>query len=151
MSRQKGIKMAIDFKNINLEVIDINTNASPDIFINLKGITFSRRVLDDLNYPQNVQYCIDAGNRIFAVRPCKGNEAKATPFAKPRNEQKGATLSCSNRNLHEVLTKMIPDYDKTQRYKVTGELDPENKILYYDMTAAEVSAFRNAQQDDAEI
>lgn len=48
--------MAIDFSKINLEVIDINTNADPDIYINQNGITFSKRVLEDLNYPQNVQY-----------------------------------------------------------------------------------------------
>ena len=29
--------MAINFSTINLEVIDINTNAAPDIFINQKA------------------------------------------------------------------------------------------------------------------
>ena len=53
MFKEKGlIIMAIDFKSINLEVIDLNTNASPDMFINNHGITFSKRVLEDLNYPQ---------------------------------------------------------------------------------------------------
>jgi len=145
MSRQKGTKMAIDFKNINLEVIDINTNATPDIYINIKGVTFSKRVLDDLNYPQNVQYCIDAENKVFAVRPCKGNEAKATAFAKPRNENKGSTLSCNNRNLHDVLVKMIPGYSKDTRYKVVGEFDSENRVIYYDMTTAEVSMYKTSK------
>ena len=55
-----------DFKNITFEIIDINVNATPDIYINKNGITFSRRVLEDLNYPQNVQYSISApeGTRI---------------------------------------------------------------------------------------
>ncbi len=35
--------MAIDFSKINLEVIDINTNTNPDIFINQSGITFSSK------------------------------------------------------------------------------------------------------------
>lgn len=69
--------MAINFSTINLEVIDINTNAAPDIFINQNGITFSKRVLEDLNYPQNVQYCLDAAHKVFAIRVCNGNEAKA--------------------------------------------------------------------------
>lgn len=51
--------MAINFSNINLEVLDLTTNVTPDIYINQNGITFSKRVLEDLNYPQNVQYCTD--------------------------------------------------------------------------------------------
>ena len=58
--------MAIDFSKINLEVIDINTNADPDIYINQNGITFSKRVLEDLNYPQNVQYGFDPAQHVFA-------------------------------------------------------------------------------------
>ena len=48
--------MAINFANINLEVIDITTNATPDLFINQNAVTFSKRVLEDLGYPANVQY-----------------------------------------------------------------------------------------------
>ena len=111
--------MAINFSTINLEVIDINTNATPDIFINQNGITFSKRVLEDLNYPQNVQYGFDPEHHIFAIRVCKSNESKAAPFSKPRAEQT-TTLSCSNKNLKEIVAKLIPDYKEKKRYKVTG-------------------------------
>ena len=133
--------MAINFKEINLSVIDITTNAAPDIFINQKGITFTKRVLEDLNYPQNVQYCMDAEKKVFAIRVCKSNEAKATAFSKPRGEQT-ATLSCNNKNIHDVSTHMIPGYESTKRYKVSGYLDAESRVLYFDMTEAEVSMFR---------
>ena len=63
--------MAIDFSKINLEVIDINTNADPDIYINQNGITFSKRVLEDLNYPQNVQYAIDPAQ--YETQPLQFN------------------------------------------------------------------------------
>lgn len=134
--------MAIDFSNINLEVIDINTNVTPDIFINQNNITFSKRVLEDLNYPQTVQYCLDATHKVFAIRVCKGNEAKATPFSKPKAEQT-STLSCGNKNLREVIVTMIPDYNKKSRYKVTGEYDNENRVIYFDMSTAEQSSFYN--------
>ena len=134
--------MAINFSNINLEVIDINTNATPDIFINQNGITFSKRVLEDLNYPQNVQYCVDATHKVFAIRFCKGNEAKATPFSKPKAEQT-TTLSCANKNLRDVIVAMIPGFDNKKRYKVTGEYDAENRVMYFDMITAEESNFRN--------
>ena len=93
--------MAINFSAISLEVIDITTNATPDIFINQNCITFSKRVLEDLGYPQNVQYCADAANKVFAIRFCKASEVKATPFSKPKAEQT-STLSCSSKNLRDV-------------------------------------------------
>lgn len=137
--------MAIKFNMINLEVIDINTNATPDIFINQNCITFSKRVLEDLKYPQNVQYCVDNANKVFAVRGCKGNEAKATPFSKPKDEQT-KTLSCNNKNLRDVIVAMIPDYDPKKRYKITGEYDTENRVMYYDMTTAEESVYRSNEE-----
>lgn len=139
--------MAIKFSNLNLEVIDININTTPDIYINVNGVTFSKRVLQDLNYPQNVQYCIDAEHKVFALRPCKSNELKATPFAKPKVEQ-AITLNTTNKNLHEILTKLIPDYQAKKRYKVVGFFDIENKVMYYDMTEAVISLFREKSEDE---
>ena len=127
--------MAINFSNIRLEVVDINTNTTPDIYINQNSVTFSKRVLEDLAYPQYVQYCVDAANKIFAVRSCKGTETKATAFAKPKTEQ-SATLSIGNKNLRDVMTAMIPQFDSKQRYKVTGEYDADNRVMYFDMATA---------------
>jgi hypothetical protein len=136
--------MAFDFSSITLEVIDLNVNATPDIFVNQNGITFSKRVLEDMNYPQYVQYCTDPAHHVFAVRACKGTETKAAPFSKPRGEQSN-TMSSSNRNLREVVAHLIPNYDKTTRYKVSGNYDASNKTMYFDMTEAVVSEFRAKQ------
>ena len=145
----KGINtMALNFANIKLEVIDITTNATPDIYINQNCITISKRVLEDLNYPQNVQYCIDSESKVFAIRPCKSNEVKAMPFSKPKAEQIN-TLSISSKNLLEVLRSLITDYDAKKRYRVVGQYDPESKVMYYEMVAAEVSIYR-ANKEDAE-
>jgi hypothetical protein len=133
--------MAINFSNINLEVLDLSTNAIPDIYINQSGITFSKRVLEDLNYPQNVQYCIDPANKVFAIRVCKSNEAKSVTFSKPRSEQSNA-LSCGNKNLRDVLAILIPNYHPKKRYKAVGEFDAENRVMYFDMSIAEISEFR---------
>jgi hypothetical protein len=138
--------MAINFKSINLEVIDLSTNSTPDIFVNLNGITFSKRVLEDLNYPQNVQYCVDAANKIFAIRVCKGNDAKATPFSKPKAEQ-NTTLTCGIKNLREIIITLIPNYNPKKRYRVTGEYDSENRVMYFDMATAEESALRNMREE----
>ena len=139
--------MAINFSNINLEVIDLNTNALPDIYINQNGVTFSKRVIEDLGYPQNVQYCMDPINKIFAIRVCKGNEAKAASFSKPKAEQ-NTTLSCYSKNLRDAIVLMIPNCDPKKRYKITGEYDNENRVMYYDMTTAEEATYRTAVDKD---
>ena len=137
------------FANIKLEVIDINVNSSPDIFINQNGVTFSKRVLEDLNYPQNVQFCLDAAQKVFAIRPCKGSEAKASAFSKPKAEQT-TTLTINNKNVRDILTKMVPDFNEKKRYKITGFFDSENRIMYYDMNEAEVSTYRSQKNKDEE-
>ena len=148
IKKQKGIKiMAFDFSKVNLEVIDITTNAYPDIYINQNGITFSKRVLEDLNYPSTVQYSIDVSHNVFAIRVCKSNEAKAAQFSKSRSEQ-SSTLSTGNKTLHDIVVKLIPDYKDKKRYKVEGHFDAENKIMYYDMTEAEISFFREKVNEE---
>lgn len=37
--------MKFDFNALNFEILDANTNAYPDIFINQNGVTFTKRYL----------------------------------------------------------------------------------------------------------
>ena len=135
--------MTNKYSNINLELVDLNAGASPDIFLNQGGVTFSKRVLEVLGYPQYVQFCMDATSKVFAIRVCKGTEAKATLFSKPKNEQTG-TLAFPNKNLRDVMGAMIPDYFKKNRYKIIGEYDAENRVMYFDMgSAAECNYHKN--------
>lgn len=141
------MKTLKDFRAITFEVIDINVNATPDIFINRNGITFSKRVLEDLGYPAHVQYCVSPENRVFSLRSCKSNEAKAVPFSKPKAEQT-ATLSTSNKNVVESIKALMPDsYDEKKRYKVTGVFDSDSRIMYFDMEEAKEDAFRQVKSE----
>lgn len=85
----------IDFSALKLTVMDFNaySHTDPEIFVNRSGITFSRGVLETLNYPSYVQYLIDPKSHVFAVRACKGNETKAKPFSKPRDEQTATVVA----------------------------------------------------------
>ena len=132
--------MSINFSNITLELVDLNVNVSPDLFINQKVVSFSKRILEDLGYPQFVQYCIDAPNKIFAIRACKGNELKASPFSKPKGEQQ-RNFASTNKNLRAVILSLIPNCDSKQRYKITGEYDSENRVMYFDMNTAEICTY----------
>jgi hypothetical protein len=135
-----------DFSKITLKVIDLNMNDTPDLYINKNNITFSKRVLDDMNYPAYVQYCVDVDNAVFAIRACKGTESRAVPFVKGHNEQP-KTLSCGKKSIHAVITRMIPNYQDKKRYKVEGRYDGENKIMYYYLREAELSAFYKEEQE----
>ena len=131
-----------DFKNINFDIIDLTVNATPDIYINKGNITFTKKVLEDLGYPANVQYCVSAENKVFAIRACKSNEAKSTPFSKPKSEQT-STLSTSNKNFIESVKALMKDSCNSNiRYKVTGYFDAESRTVYFDMEEAVEDAFR---------
>lgn len=131
-----------DFKNINFEIIDLNMNSSPDMYLNKTGITFSKKILEDLNYPANVQYCISPENKVFAIRVCKSNESKPVPFSKPRNEQT-ATFNTSNKNLIESIRAIMPEnYNIERRYKITGYFDAEARTMFFDMDEAVLDLFR---------
>ena len=138
--------MKFDFSKINLKVIDINMNNTPDMYINQNGITFSKRVIEDMNKPAYVQYCVDVEHSVFAIRACKGNESRAVPFVKGNSEQL-KTISCGNKNIHEVITRFIPDYQAKKRYKVEGHYDSENKIMYYDLSEAVLSNFFKEEKE----
>lgn len=136
------IIMAIDFKNLNLEILDITTNAAPDMFVNQTSITFTKRILDEMNYPANVQYAVDAGNKVFAIRVCKSNDAKAAPFSKPKAEQK-TTFSTSSKNLIEAIRVLMKDVWKPDtRYKVTGFYMAESRTMVFDLTEGVEEEFR---------
>src|SRR5699024_6852372 len=81
--------MNFDFSALNFETIDSNINAYPDMFLNQNGVTFTKKVLEDLGYPAYVLCLLDAKAKVFAIRMCKSNEPKGFKFSKPKGEQKG--------------------------------------------------------------
>ncbi|MEM1483564.1 hypothetical protein V6615_01675 [Oscillospiraceae bacterium PP1C4] len=135
-----------DFKNISFDLIDANINLTPDIFINRGGITFTKRVLEDLNYPAHVQYSLNSEQKVFAVRACKSNETKAMPFSKPKTEQT-QTVNTGNKNIAEPVKAMLDAYNPKLRYRVSGHLDAESRTLYFDLDEAVPEAFR-AQKEE---
>ena len=52
--------MNFDFSALNFETIDSNINAYPDMFLNQNGVTFTKKVLEDLGYPAFVLCLLDA-------------------------------------------------------------------------------------------
>ena len=102
--------MNFDFSALNFETIDSNINAYPDMFLNQNGVTFTKKVLEDLGYPAFVLCLLDAKARVFAIRSCKSNEPKGFKFSKPRGEQKRKV----NSTQAVLSSKKAPKHDKKE-------------------------------------
>jgi len=134
--------MKFDFNALNFETLDANTGSSPDIFFNQNGLTFSRRVVEELGYPAQILCQLDAKNRVFAIRACRKDESRAFKFSKAKEEQK-STICISNRNLLDPLRKCTADiWKKGQRYKVTGFWVADAKVMCFDLSEGEPMSYR---------
>ncbi|MDL2235632.1 hypothetical protein LJC07_05710 [Christensenellaceae bacterium OttesenSCG-928-L17] len=143
--------MPIDFSTLNLELIDTTTNLAPDIYINATSITFTKKVLDVLNYPQHVQFLTDPLQKVFAVRASRSDGKQAYSFSKPRDEQK-QTVSIGNKNIFELVQKMMEDMFTLRpgvRFKVTGIMD-DNKTMIFCLADAVENQFRASKEETAE-
>lgn len=134
--------MKFDFNALNFETLDANVSSSLDIFFNQTGLTFSRKVVEDLGYPAQILCQLDAKNRVFAIRACRKDESKAFKFSKAKEEQK-STICISNRNLLDPLRKCTADiWQKGQRYKVTGFWVADAKVMCFDLSEGEPVSYR---------
>ena len=134
--------MNFDFSALNFETIDSNINAYPDMFLNQNGVTFTKKVLEDLGYPAFVLCLLDAKARVFAIRSCKSNEPKGFKFSKPRGEQKGV-VTISNRNLLDPLRAVTgEDWIPGKRYRVRGFWVADAKTMCFDLNEGVQEDFR---------
>ncbi len=136
--------MKFDFNALSLETLDANVNLYPDIYVNATGVTFSKKVVEDLGYPAYVLCQLDAKNRVFVVKTCKSNEPKGFRFSKPKAEQKG-TVCISNKNLLEPLRSAMADIWQTgKRYRATGFWVADAKAMCFELSEATQEVFRES-------
>ena len=142
--------MSIDFNTLDLEVMDISTNMSPDMYVNVNCITFSKKVLEELNYPAHVQFVCDPKNKVFGIRSCRQDSPRSEQFSKPKREQK-ATVSFGSRNVWEPVRKMMEDAWQTdRRYRVTGYLMDDRKTMIFVLPEGVAENFRRPKVDKSE-
>ena len=147
MIRKVNNTMKFDFSALNFETLDANVNAYPDIFINQNGVTFTKKVVEDLGYPAYVLCQLDAKNRVFAVRMCKSNEPRGFKFSKPKGEQK-TTVSITNKNLVEpIRSAMGKEWERDKRYRVRGFWVAEAKTMCFDLSEGVQEDFRTSGAD----
>ena len=147
MIRKVNNTMKFDFSALNFETLDANVNAYPDIFINQNGVTFTKKVVEDLGYPAYVLCQLDAKNRVFAVRMCKSNEPRGFKFSKPKGEQK-TTVSITNKNLVEpIRSAMGKEWERDKRYRVRGFWVADAKTMCFDLSEGVQEDFRTSGAD----
>lgn len=139
--------MNIDFNSLEFVTIENVGKGTPIIYINAKGITFTRGVLDYLNYASHALFMIDVKNRVFAVRACKASDSKAFKFSKPKEEQK-ASVVFGSKNLIDPVIKCIGEPPtKGKRYTVTGFWVAEAKTLCFDLNEVELEKWSTKEAD----
>ena len=138
-----------DISKLSLQIIDVNMNMFPDMFVNATGVTFTKRVLEEMGYPAHIQYSTDTENKVFGIKTCRGMDKGAQSFSKPRGEQT-VTLSCNNKNIIETIREMMKGVWKDdKRYKVTG-IKLDNKTMIFVLPEGVEQEFRvqKTENDD---
>lgn len=125
------------FKDFEFEVIDLSVQGTADLYVNQTGLTFSKKLLENMAYPPYVRPLIDAKNKAFAVQACKQGDEKAMKFSKPRSEQITGFSTNSNALSRTVRTVMGDTWKDTMRYRITGIYDPGAKAMIFDLSGAE--------------
>jgi hypothetical protein len=121
----------------------------PDIFVNATGITFTKKVLEELHYPAHIQYSTDVDNKVFGIKACRSVDKGAQAFSKPRGEQT-TTVSCNNKNIMEPVREMMKGVWKdNKRYKVTG-FAVDKKTMIFVLPEGVEQEFRAPKEDGGE-
>ena len=59
-----------DFSKFNFTVIDVSAGVSPQMTVNLNGISFNPKTLDALGNPEFVKPLLDADNKACPLQGC---------------------------------------------------------------------------------
>lgn len=135
--------MSKNFSDFNFEVIDVTVQGAPEMFVNLNGVSFNKRVVEDLGYPAFVKTMIDFHNKAFAIKVCKQNDDKAIKFVKSKEEISNV-ININLKSLLEILRNMMSDeWQNNKRYQIKGLFFPEERAMIFEFkTALELESVR---------
>ena len=125
------------FKDFNLEVVTVE-RASFDfsMTINKNFVTFSKRIVQELDYPAQVLIAFNKDTKVMGIQVCRAKTRGSFKFSKPESEQKGI-VQVMNKNLKETLLHIMPEWKVDRRYNVEGIHIPEDKAFVFELTKFE--------------
>jgi len=126
-----------NFNEFNFEVINVMVEGKPEMFVNINGLTFSKKLVESMSYPAFVRPLIDVENKALAIQVCKQTDDKAIKFSKPRGEQNGSISIASNVLLRTTRAMMSDEWKNDNRYKIAGIYFQDAKAMVFDLTSAE--------------
>ncbi len=141
--------MIKDFSKFNFSVIDVSMSSTPEMTINLNGISFNSKTLDALGNPDYVRPLLDATNKAFAVQVCKESDERSMKFTKSESSQINGFSSTCNTIRTTIRNLMGDEWKSDMRYQMSGVLFPEAKAVVFDLTQAkELPPFRSTKKKD---
>ena len=104
--------------------------------INKNFITFSKGIVQELDYPGHVLIAFNKDTQVMGLQVCRAKTRGSFKFSKPESNQKGI-VQIMNKNLRETLMHIMPEWNEAKRYKVEGIHIPEDKAFVFELTKFE--------------
>lgn len=125
------------FKDFNLEVVTVErASFEHTMTINKNFITFSKGIVQELDYPGHVLIAFNKDIQVMGLQVCRAKTRGSFKFSKPESNQKGI-VQIMNKNLRETLMHIMPEWNEAKRYKVEGIHIPEDKAFVFELTKFE--------------
>lgn len=91
------------FKDFGLEVVTVERSSFDySMTINKNFVTFSKGIVQELDYPAQVLIAFNKETRVMGIQVCRAKTRGSFKFSKPEGEQKGI-VQVMNKNLKETL------------------------------------------------
>ncbi|WP_244165985.1 hypothetical protein [Pseudolactococcus raffinolactis] len=104
--------------------------------INKNFVTFSKVIVQELDYPAQVLIAFNKDTKVMGIQVCRAKTRGSFKFSKPESEQKGI-VQIMNKNLKETLLHIMPEWEVDRRYKVEEIHIPEDKAFVFELTKFE--------------
>ena len=125
------------FKDFNLEVVTVErASFEYTMTINKNFITFSKGIVQELDYPAHVLIAFNKDTQVMGLQVCRAKTRGSFKFSKPESNQKGI-VQIMNKNLRETLMHIMPEWNEAKCYKVEGIHIPEDKAFVFELTKFE--------------
>lgn len=116
------------FKQINV------VSGKPTITITKNGLTFSKNAVYKLELSEYVNLYLSEQKKVLAVQCCTEKTNMSIKFASDDKDY----VRWNNQDFLLMIDKLM-DWDHTKfKYKIVGEYYSDDKLLYFDLTLAEI-------------
>lgn len=125
------------FKDFNLEVVTIERSRFEfSMTVNKNFITFSKGVVQELDYPPHVLIVFNKETKVMGIQDCRAKTRGSFSFSKPESKQK-RTVQMMNKNLRETLFYIMDEWSESKCYKIVGIHIPEDKAFIFELSKFE--------------